>query len=193
MTNLQKVGLLIESDDNLDMGRLCDSLAELESLQFLCLEVEDSLQISLVAGLSKLSHVVKLKLKGDLASLAAHPCVFPPNVCQLTLVNSDLHPDSIQLDSMAILENGFRGLKFLRVDQLMSMKEMKLGKGAMAGLKCLQIFKCYLLRGLPEELISLTNLEKLEILEIPEQFIARIQISDFHKLKHIPNIMVGTS
>ncbi|PHU25988.1 hypothetical protein BC332_04320 [Capsicum chinense] len=157
MTNLQKVGLLIENDDNLDMDRLCDSLAAFESLQSLCLEVEDGLQISLVGGLSKLSHVVKLKLKGDLASIPAHPCVFPPNLSQLTLVNSKLYPDSIQVlekltnlsvlklvnafhryheqaDSMTISENGFRGLKLLRLDQLMSMKEMKPREGAMAGL-----------------------------------------------------------
>ncbi|CAN4080177.1 unnamed protein product [Withania somnifera] len=202
MTNLQKVGLLIEYDDNLNMDRLCDSLAELESLQSLCLEVEDNF------------HVVKLKLKGDLASIPAHPRVFPANLCQLTLINSQLHPDSIQVlekltklsvlklvnafrrydeqaDSITVTENGFCGLKFLRVDQLMYMKEMRLGKGAMAGLKCLQIFKCYLLRRLPEELISLTHLEKLEIREMPEEFIATFQVSDLHKLQHIPNIVVG--
>ncbi|MCD7445947.1 hypothetical protein HAX54_024648 [Datura stramonium] len=190
-----------------------ENLTRMTNLQK-CLEVENSLQISLVAGLSKLNHVVKLKLKGDLASLPAHPCVFPPNVCQLTLVNSDLHPDSIQvlekLTSLSVLklvkafdqndqqdysitisENGSRGLKFLRMDQLMSMQEMKLGKGEMAGLKCLQIFKCYSLRRLPEELISLTNLEKLEIQEMPEKFIARLQVSDLHKLQHIPDIVVG--
>ncbi|XP_006365578.1 putative disease resistance protein At1g50180 [Solanum tuberosum] len=214
MTNLQKIGLLIESANNLDMDQLCDSLAELESLQSLCLELTNSLQISLVAGLPKLSHVVKLKLKGDLASIPVHPCLFPPNLCQLTLVNSKLHPDSIQVlekltnlsvlklvkafdrydqqdDSITISENGFRGLKFFRMDQLMSMQEMKLGKGALAGLKCLQIFKCYSLRRLPEELISLTNLEKLEIREMPEAFIAKLQVSDLHKLRHIPNIVVG--
>ncbi|XP_059289190.1 LOW QUALITY PROTEIN: putative disease resistance protein At1g50180 [Lycium ferocissimum] len=211
MTNLQKVGLLIESEDNLDMDQLCDSLAELESLQSLCLEVEDSMEISSVAGLSKLTHVVKLKLKGELASMPAHPCVFPPNLCQLTLVDTQLHPDSIQVlekltnlstlklvnafdlqdYSITISENGFRGLKFLRVDLLMFMQEMKLGKGAMAGLKCLQIFKCYSLRRLPEELISLTNLDKLEIRGMPEEFIARLQLSDLCKLQHIPNIVVG--
>nr|XP_016438209.1 PREDICTED: putative disease resistance protein At1g50180 [Nicotiana tabacum] len=212
MTNLRKVGLFIERDDNLDIDRLCDSLAELERLQSLCLEVEDSLQISLVAGLSKLNHIVKLKLKGRLASMPTHPCVFPPNLRQLTLVNSKIHPDSILVlekltnlsvlkliqafdheldDSIRISENGFRGLKFLRVDQLMSMKDMNLGKGAMPELKCLQIFKCYSLRMLPEELISLTNLEKLEIRGMPEEFCARLQTSDFHKLQHIPNIVVG--
>ncbi|CAN4080176.1 unnamed protein product [Withania somnifera] len=204
MTNLQKVGLLIEYDDNLNMDRLCDSLAELESLQSLCLEVEDNLQISLIAGLSKL----------NLASIPAHPRVFPANLCQLTLINSQLHPDSIQVlekltklsvlklvnafrrydeqaDSITVTESGFCGLKFLRVDQLTYMKEMRLGKGAMAGLKCLQIFKCYLLRRLPEELISLTHLEKLEIREMPEEFIATFQVSDLHRLQHIPNIVVG--
>lgn len=222
MTNLQKVGLLIKNDDNLDMDRLCDSLAELERLQSLCLEVDDRLQISLVAGLSKLSHVVKLKLKGVLASIPADPCVFPPNLCQLTLVNSKLHPDSIQVlekltnlsvlklvnpfhiklvnpfhryfpqdCSITISENGFRGLKFLRVDQLMFMEEMKLGKGAMAGLKCLQIFKCYSLRMLPEELISLPNLEKLEVREMTQEFIARLQVLDLHKLQHIPSVVLG--
>ncbi|KAH0717693.1 hypothetical protein KY285_013724 [Solanum tuberosum] len=214
MTNLQKIGLLIESADNLDMDQSCDSLAELESLQSLCLELTNSLQISLVAGLPKLNHVVKLKLKGDLASIPVHTCLFPPNLCQLTLVNSKLHPDSIQVlekltnlsvlklvkafdrydqqdDNITISENGSRGLKFFRMDQLMSMQEKKLGKGAMAGLKCLQIFKCYSLRRLPEELISLTNLEKLEIREMPEAFIARLQVSDLHKLRHIPNIVVG--
>ncbi|CAN4082049.1 unnamed protein product [Withania somnifera] len=201
MTNLQKVSLLIESDDNLNMDRLCDSLAELESLQSLCLEVEDTSQISLVAGFSKLSHVVKLKLKGHLASIPDHPCVFPPSLCQLTLVNSKLHPDSIQVlekltnlsqdYSITISENAFLGLKFLKVDQLMHMQEMKLGKGAMARLKCLQIFKRYSMRRLPEELISLTNLEKLEIREMPEELIARLQVSDLHKLQHIPNIVVG--
>ncbi|XP_060195241.1 putative disease resistance protein At1g50180 [Lycium barbarum] len=213
MTNLQKVGLLIESVDNLDVDRLCDSLAELESLQSLCLEVEYSLQISMFAGLSKLTHVVKLKFKGKLASMPAHPCVFPPNLCQLTLVDSQLHPDSIQVlekltnlstlklvnafdlqdYSITISENGFRGLKFLRVEQLMFMQEMKLGKGAMAGLKCLQIFKCYSLRRLPEELISLTNLDKLEIRGMSEEFIARLQLSDLCKLQHIPNIVVGST
>ncbi|PHT55695.1 hypothetical protein CQW23_04181 [Capsicum baccatum] len=214
MTKLQKVGLLIESGNNLDMVRLCDSLAKLESLQSLCLEVEDGLCISLVAGLSQLSHVVKLKLKGNLAPIPAHPCVFPPNLCHLTLVNSDLHPSSIQVlekltnlsvlklvnafklydqlaESMTISRNGFCGLKFLRVDEVKCVKEMKLGKGAMAGLKCLQIFKCYSLRRLPEKLISLTNLEKLEIREMPEAFIARLQDSDLHKLQHIPNIVIG--
>ncbi|PHT55694.1 hypothetical protein CQW23_04180 [Capsicum baccatum] len=61
----------------------------------------------------------------------------------------------------------------------------------MAGLKCLQIFKCYSLRRLPEELISLINLEKLEIREMPVAFIARLQVLDLHKLQHIPNIVVG--
>ncbi|KAM3284703.1 putative disease resistance protein RF9 [Capsicum chacoense] len=214
MTNLQKVGLLIEKDDNLDMDRLCHSLAELESLQSLCLEVVDSLYISLVAGLSKLSHVVKLKLKGHLAPIPAHPCVFPSNLCQLTLVNSKLHPNSIQvlekLTNLSVLklvnafprnheqaniitisENGFPGLKFLRVDQLMCMIAMKLGKGAMARLKCLQIFKCYSLNRLPEELVSLTNLEKLEIREMPKAFIDKLQVSYLHTLQHIPNILIG--
>ncbi|KAG5622145.1 hypothetical protein H5410_007363 [Solanum commersonii] len=215
MTHLQKVGLLIGSADNLDMDRLCDSFAKLESLQSLCLEVEGSVKITLVAGLTKLSHVVKLKLKGGLASTPANTCVFPPNLCQLTLVNSKLHPKSIKvlekLTNLSVLklvkafyqynerqeyririsENGFRGLKFLRMDQLMYMKAMSLGKGAMAGLKCLQIFKCYSLMRLPGELISLSNLEKLEIREMPEAFIARLQVSELHKLQHIPNIVVG--
>ncbi|KAH0717694.1 hypothetical protein KY285_013725 [Solanum tuberosum] len=215
MTHLLKVGLLIGGADNLDMNRLCDSLAKLESLKSLCLEVEDSVEISLVAGLSKLSHVVKLKLKGGLASIPVNSCVFPPKLCQLTLVNSKLHPDSIQvlekLTNLSVLklvnafyyydwyqeywirisENGFRGLKFLRMDQLMYMKAMNLGKGSMAGLKCLQIFKCYSLTRLPGELISLSNLEKLEIRGMPEAFIARLQVSDLHKLRHIPNIVVG--
>nr|XP_019067590.1 uncharacterized protein LOC109119486 [Solanum lycopersicum] len=186
MTQLQKVGFLIGSADNLDMNQLCNSLAELKSLQSLCLEVEGSRKIYLVAGLSKLSHVVKLKLKGGLASIPVNFCVFPPKLCQLTLVNTNLHPESIQVlekltnlsvlklvkafdrydqqdDSITISENGFRGLRFFRMDQLMSIQEMKLGKGAMAGLKYLQIFKCYSLSRLPEELISLSNLEKLEI------------------------------
>ncbi|KAH0696863.1 hypothetical protein KY290_014281 [Solanum tuberosum] len=215
MTHLQKVGLLIGSADNLDMNRLCDSLAELESLQSLCLEVEGSMKIPLVAGLSKLSHVVKLKLKGRLALIPINSCVFPSKLCQLTLVNSNLHPYSIQLleklTNLSVLklvkafyhydwyqeyririsENGFRGLKFLRMDQLMYMKAMNLGKGAMAGLKCLQIFKCYSLTRLPGELISLSNLEKLEIRGMPKAFIARLQVSDLHKLQHIPNVVVG--
>ncbi|XP_009759026.1 putative disease resistance protein At1g50180 [Nicotiana sylvestris] len=212
MTNLQKVGLFIQDDHDLDMDRLCDSLAELKNLQSLCLEVEGRSQISLVAGLSKVSHIAKLKLKGRLASMPAHPCVFPHNLCQLTLVNSKLHPDSIQVlekltnlsvlklvnafdgrthyDSLTVSENGFRGLMFLRVE-LLTMTEMKLGKGAMAGLKHLQIFDCYSLRKLPEELILLTNLEKLEIRGMPEEFCARLQTSDFHKLQHIPNVVVG--
>lgn len=51
MTNLQKVGLLIQDDHDLDMDRLCDSLAELKNLQSLCLEVEGRSQISLVVYL----------------------------------------------------------------------------------------------------------------------------------------------
>lgn len=147
--------------------------------------------------------------------MPVNSCVFPPKLCQLTLVNSNLHPDSIQvLEKLAnlsvlklvkafyhydryqeyrirISENGFRGLKFLRMDQLVFMKAMLLGKGAMAGLECLQIFKCYSLTRLPGELISLSNLEKLELRGMPKEFFARLRVSDLQKLLHIPNVVVG--
>ncbi|CDP22182.1 unnamed protein product [Coffea canephora] len=199
LTSLQKLGIWVDGTSEID--KLCTHLSEVGSLKTLhlyCLEQPQSL-----AGLSKLHRVTELKLFGR--GLRMLPPDFPPNLSRLSLKETRLGADPMpvleklgQLSSlkmkdayegpqhMGISRNGFHQLKFLELRYL-RVDEIKVEEGALPQLRCLRIRECYRLEKLPEELKHISSLDKLELVDMPKDFIRRL---DADMVSSVPNLRI---
>ncbi|KAL8544519.1 hypothetical protein ACS0TY_004912 [Phlomoides rotata] len=110
-----------------------------------------------------LSNLVQLKINGLLAALPD----FPPNLCYLTLVNTCLDQDPMQVleklpklmylrlrnaytgDVMVISQEGFLRLQVLRMGELWHLRNVCVDEGAMSMLRRWEINGCPYLENLP--------------------------------------------
>ena len=185
LTSLSELGVWVEENSELD--KLFMSLAELKELHFLRLYQFESSQIPSLARLSALHALTELKLTGRLQMLP-EPNHFPSNLSHLTLVDSHLEEDPMAtLEKLTMLSflrlkgkcfgkklkisgNGFPRLKFLDLDQLSELDEIMVTKGAMPELKSLRIRRCPCFEMLPEELLCMTGLKKVKIMDMSMSF-----------------------
>ncbi|XP_027124038.1 putative disease resistance protein At1g50180 [Coffea arabica] len=199
LTSLQKLGIWVDGTSEID--KLCTHLSEVGSLKTLhlyCLEQPQSL-----AGLSKLHHVTALKLFGR--GLRTLPPDFPPNLSRLSLKETRLGADPMPVleklgqlsflkmkdayegsQHMVISRNGFHRLKFLELRYL-RVDEIKVEEGALRRLQCLRIRECYRLEKLPEELKHISTLDKLELVDMPKDFIRRL---DADMVSSVPSFSI---
>ncbi|XP_071900934.1 disease resistance protein RPP8-like [Coffea arabica] len=201
LTSLQKLGIWV--DDGSDIGKLCMHLSEVGSLKTLRLYCNVRREWPTVCGLSKLHHVTELKLCG--MGLTTLPPDFPSNLSRLSLSFTRLEHDPMpaleKLGQLSFLKmefsywepqlvistHGFHQLKFLELNFQHGLKEIKVEKGALPQLQCLRIRKCLSLEKLPEELKYISTLEKLELVDMPEDLISRL---DADMISSIPNLRI---
>nr|XP_027122424.1 putative disease resistance RPP13-like protein 3 isoform X1 [Coffea arabica] len=165
LTSLQKLGIWVDDRSNID--KLCTHLSEVGSLKTLHLYSIEGRGFWLppLYGLSKLHQVTELKLSGQWKML---PPDFPPNLSRLSLKDMSLWNDPMPVleklgqlsflkmkdaykeQQLVISGHGFHQLKFLELNGLSDLREIKAEKGALPQLRCLRIRKCGKCRKLPE-------------------------------------------
>ncbi|KAK1316771.1 putative disease resistance protein [Acorus calamus] len=179
---------------------LASALPQLECLNYLSLEWLAFIPTKL--PFKDLNSLYLLALHGKLERL---PDVtgFPTQLMKLTLRASELNQDSMpvlgqlqSLESLKLLKNSYTGqqmvcppssfpkLKFLMFKDL-RLVEWELEDGAMISLKRLVIEHCLLLKMLPEGLKHASDLQELELVDMPSQFINRVRKNggeDLHKI-----------
>ncbi|KAK4361113.1 hypothetical protein RND71_020065 [Anisodus tanguticus] len=157
MRNLRKLGIYYPLEEDRKINVLWFTTHQAEKLENLHLEWHlDSLEKSM-----DLSHCIKLQklhLRGFVQSMP-HFGSFPPNLTKLSLVASQLEEDALEnLKKLPLLKvlnlgrNSFVGAKIvcvgshefpsledLRIDELLSLNELRIEKGSMPRLKKL----CY--------------------------------------------------
>ncbi|CDP11633.1 unnamed protein product [Coffea canephora] len=205
LTSLQKLGIVV--DDKSEIDKLCMHLSEVGSLKMLRLyRARGRYQWPSLAGLSKLHHVTELKLYG--VGLRMLPPDFPPNLSRLSLKYTDLMNDPMpileKLGQLSFLEmkdayggpqlvisrHGFHQLKFLELDLLRDLDEVMVDKAALPQLQCLRIRDCRNLEKLPEELKHISTLDTLELVDMQEDFISRL---DADMVSSVPNLRIFDS
>ncbi|XP_071902572.1 disease resistance protein RPP8-like [Coffea arabica] len=202
LTSLQKLG--IEVDESSEINKLCMHLSEVGSLKALHLYCPAGIgQPQSLAGLSKLHHVTELKLRG--LGWRMLPPDFPPNLSRLSLYFTSLEDDPMpaleklgQLSflkieaaylgpQLVISRHGFHQLKFLELNSLYDLDEIKVEEGALPQLQCLRIRNCRRLWKLPEELKHISTLDALELVDMPKDFISRL---DADMVSSVPNLRI---
>ncbi|XP_071929053.1 disease susceptibility protein LOV1-like [Coffea arabica] len=205
VTSLQKLGIVV--DDRSEIDKLCMHLSEVGSLKTLYLyRARGRSEWPSLVGLSKLHHVTKLKLIGP--ALRMLPPDFPPNLSGLSLKYTDLMNDPMsileKLGQLSFLEmkdayggpqlvisrHGFHQLKFLELDLLRDLDEVMVEKAALPQLQCLRIRDCRNLEKLPEELKHISTLDTLELVDMQEDFISRL---DADMVSSVPNLRIFDS
>ncbi|XP_027100933.1 probable disease resistance RPP8-like protein 2 [Coffea arabica] len=201
LTSLQKLGIVV--DDRSEIDKLCMHLSEVGNLKTLHLCCNSDMRWpQSLAGLSRLHHVTELELVGlDLRML---PLDFPPNLSRLSLRSTYLMDDPMPVleklgqlsflklkatyfgpQHVVISRHGFHQLKFLELSRLLALDEIKVEKGALPQLRCLRIRSCSRLRKLPEELKHISSLDALELVDMPKDFISRL---DADLVSSVPNL-----
>ncbi|XP_027125239.2 putative disease resistance RPP13-like protein 3 [Coffea arabica] len=201
LTSLQE--LVMRVDDRSEIDKLCLHLSEVGSLKTFHLYRALGSEWPSLGGLSKLHHVTELKLSG--MRLRMLPPDFPPNLSRLSLEETFLMVDPMPVleklgqlsflkmkvayggPQLVIFRHGFHLLKFLELSRLYDLDEIKVEKGALPQLQCLRIRSCSRLRKLPEELKHISTLDKHELVDVPEDFISRI---DADTVSNVPNFRI---
>nr|XP_027126552.1 disease susceptibility protein LOV1-like isoform X1 [Coffea arabica] len=197
LTSLQKLGIWV--DDRSDIDKLCLHLSEVGSLKTLRL-CRYSGNPGSQGGFSKLRHVTELKL----SNWTMLPPDFPPNLSRLSLKYVFLEDDPMPVleklgqlsflkmkfahvgpQRMVISRHGFHQLKFLELNHLYGLEEIKVEEGALPQLRCLRIWECSDLAKLPEELKHISSLDALELVDMPEDFISGL---DADLVSRVPNL-----
>ncbi|XP_027124105.2 probable disease resistance RPP8-like protein 2 [Coffea arabica] len=203
LTSLRKLGILL--DVNSEIDKLCMHLSVVGSLKTLHLYRTGGREWPTLAGLSKLHHVTELKLSGEWKML---PPDFPPNLSRLSLTFTYLMDDPMPIleklgqlsflkmkdayhgRQLIISRHGFHQLKFLELRALHHLDEIKVEKAALPQLLCLRIRNCSSLGMLPEELMHISTLDKIELVNMPESFISRLDVRDPHKGSSAPYLRI---
>ena len=134
---------------------------------------------------------------------------FPPNLTQLILHESRLSNDPMEVlkklpylfvlrlkafsysgKTLKVCADGFRQLELLELEFLEFLEHLNVEESALPKLTSFQINNCRRLRMIPEEIKSVTTLKELEIKEMPERFIDRLQGEDYYKVQHVPSITI---
>nr|XP_027123064.1 disease resistance protein RPP8-like [Coffea arabica] len=202
LTSLQKLGIVV--NDRSEIYKLCMHLSEVGSLKTLRLCRYSGTPES-QGGLSKLRHVTELKL----SNWTMLPPDFPPNLSRLSLKNIFLEDDPMPVleklgqlsflkikvafvgpQHMVISRHGFHQLKFLELNHLVVLYEIKVEEGALPQLQCLRIRDCDRLWELPEELKHISTLDTLELVDMPEDFISGL---DADLVSSVPNLRIFDS
>ncbi|XP_048326522.2 probable disease resistance RPP8-like protein 2 isoform X2 [Ziziphus jujuba] len=205
LINLRKLGL--RGNFCIEKDKIFNSLSKLLYLQSLFLHTdEDYIFPSL--KLSSLRRVIKLQMIGVIRNLP-RPDEFPPRLTQLILHQSRLSNDPMKVlkelpflfvlrlkassysgKTLQVSVDGFRQLEFLELELLECLEEFNVEENALPKLRSFQLTLCRHLRMLPEEIKSVTTLSELEIKQMPNRFVERLQGEDYYKIQHVPSITI---
>ncbi|CAK9148765.1 unnamed protein product [Ilex paraguariensis] len=211
LTNLRKLGLAFRLTLS-EQKSLVDWIAklnDLESLRLRSLDVEHSdICLEPLSDIKKLSSIY---LVGKLVNpdIVHH---FPESLTEITLSLSGLRGDPMpnleKLPDLRILRlhagsycgrkmvcssRGFPLLRILKLWKLEELEEWTVEEGALTILKEVEIRSCNKLEMIPDGLKHLLHCRELIITNMPDEFKARItesQGKDWHKIAHVPSIIV---
>ncbi|XP_073308077.1 disease resistance protein RPP8-like isoform X2 [Primulina huaijiensis] len=102
--------------------------------------------------------------------------------------------DAFAGTEMVCGSKGFPQLKSLILEGLRNLEGWRVEGGAMPNLSDLEIISCPKLKMIPQGIIFMTSITKLEIWEMPNNFMERLmrrEGEDYHKISHIPFIYLG--
>ncbi|XP_047973997.1 probable disease resistance RPP8-like protein 2 [Salvia hispanica] len=166
---LQKLGVH-DLDGNTDVSKLFGLLSNLKYFRHLTLRGHSFRSMPCLDELGIIENLRTVKLDGRLDRL---PKSFPPQMSSLTLANSCLDEDPMPLlgklrglydlklrnaytgQQMGIRESGLEVLKVLCIENLLNLRNLQIGKGALLSLRKLEIHNCPYLDTLPEEVRSM--------------------------------------
>ncbi|XP_042012603.1 probable disease resistance protein At1g59620 isoform X2 [Salvia splendens] len=168
LTSLEKLSVH-DLDGNTTVSKLFGLLSNLGYLFHLVLRGYRFRSMPCLDELGSLQNLRTLKLDGRLDRL---PNSFPYMLTSLTLANSCLNKDPMSLlgkltklhtlilrnaytgQQMGIPKFGFKALKVLCIENLLNLRNLQIGKGALELLRKLEIRNCPCLDTLPKELQS---------------------------------------
>ena len=108
-----------------------------------------------------------------------------PNLMHLSL------NDGYRGEQLHIEGGGFQKLKFLALQNLGGLNKLIIDEGALPLLEKLVIKECPQLKEVPSGIHHLKSLQKLELWEMPTEFVLSLQPDEgpnFGKVKHIPSV-----
>ncbi|KAL0355635.1 UNVERIFIED_CONTAM: putative disease resistance RPP8-like protein 4 [Sesamum radiatum] len=203
LTSLYK--LRIQLHNNLDIGKLCISLAKMENLTSLCLEGSIQKRITSLDQLVNLHRLTKLEIIGRVARLPGASS-FPPNISYLSLNAARLKEDPMPVlqklpgllylklcswayvgKEMVISQDGFPRLKVLSLTKLPFVHNIQVEKGAMPELNRLEIGRCISLESLPKELRLMNNLKEL-VMVARKNIVLKLRGKDSYIISSIPSV-----
>ncbi|XP_057958694.1 disease resistance RPP8-like protein 3 [Malania oleifera] len=204
LISLQKLKVNIKFEPD---AEFFDSIAKLPNL--LSLELTHVGQPPTFKSLNKLCNLQRLTKLYIWAHLPELPRLqeFPPNLNHLILCASHLKQEQVhvleKLPKLLILKltrwsydgkelvfsaNGFHQLKFLELNVLANLQELKVEEGAMPSLSHFRISKCLNLISLPEEMKFFSVLQELEIDGMPQNFESKLRGEDSYKIQRVSSV-----
>lgn len=206
LTNLRKLGIHGYFASQTEALSRC--LVKLSNLQNLQLRGTELILEPTIKLLLNQPNIHKLHLSGPIEKLP-DPQEIQPNLTKIILEKSLLVQDIFvilgklpNLQMLKLLINSFFGkeitcsasgfpkLHGLELSELVNLEEWRVDDGAMPSLRHLVIDHCDQLKKIPEGFQYLTALRELFLLNMPDEFEARIKGDDWYKIQHIPSIVM---
>ncbi|KAK9678180.1 hypothetical protein RND81_11G193900 [Saponaria officinalis] len=214
----------ISDEDQLKAVLNCIAMMENDDLYALALDWQ-GFEIKSLNALASKRSLRKLRLNGKAPDkLCSQERQFPYNLGKLELYNTQLEkPETMahlgELVCLKVLilshdsyigsewrcrNEAFPVLEELKLISLKKLEEWEIEKRAMPCLKKLSIISCIKLKRIPEGLVHVRRLEKLDISSMPSSFVTKLQKvkewkdkvregENFHIIKHIPEVVIRDS
>lgn len=209
LTQLRKLSIeQLKAGDSIPLCSSINNMASLSSLSMFSIDEPKMLDLSSLVPSPSLH---KLHIAGYLGRLPNWFCTMK-SLTKLRLGLSRLSEDPFpvlkDLPSLVFLQlyeafggqvmrcssPGFKKLKILILTGLDSLEEWEVEEGAMPCIQELWIMSCSELKAIPLGFEFLTTLQKLRLVDMPENFVKRISSEpageDFGRVQHIPSIQV---
>ncbi|XP_047946379.1 probable disease resistance protein At1g58602 [Salvia hispanica] len=179
LNRLVKLGIE-DIDENLDVGKLFASLAKLWRLRRLILRGPRFTSMPCLDEIGVFFLLERLRLDGRLDRLPS-ASNFPRSLHHLILANTCLEDDPMPIleklrvlrrlklqnaftgREMVIQDKGFSSLRFLSINELWNLRNIKVGRRALPFLVQLEINNCPRLETIPEEIGSMKDLEEFKM------------------------------
>ncbi|PON83963.1 LRR domain containing protein [Trema orientale] len=207
LTNLKKLGICVDKN----IGRIFHNPP---SVRFNCVRSlhvhnEEEDMIDIIPVILSYPQIYKLELWSPIIKLP-EDYQFSPNLMKLVLGDTYLKDDPMSTieklpnlrvasirrycfkgNEMVCSKGGFPRLELLEFFAVFKLKEWKVEEGALPSLCHLRIRSCRKLSRVPDGLRYVTTLKKIEIENMPREFITRVEEGgeDLYKVQHVPSIV----
>lgn len=206
LTQLKRLGILkLRRENEKELCSCLQKLRHLTSLYMVSISNEEHLKLDPLQ--SPPMSLQRLYLK---CTLTAFPewVASLPYLFKLVLQSSNLNTDPLEalqdLPNLVMLDlrfayigqelrcnsSGYPKIKKLVLHQMENLERVHLAKGAMPMLRGLLI-SCFELETVPLGIEHLTDMQELQLLDMPQQFVKRIERPlgvDIWKVEHIPTL-----
>ncbi|CAL5333776.1 unnamed protein product [Camellia sinensis] len=211
LSQLRRLGILkLRKEDGVGLCSSIEKLSNLHSLDVTSIEEDEILDLQYLSPAPQF--LQRLSLKGRLEKLPqwitslhglTRLCLWwsklrndplkslqdLPNLVLLTLVN-----DGYEGEGLCFKAGRFQRLKHLVLGRLKGLRWLTMEEGTMSRLNELCIWDCELLEELPSGIEHLSNLKKLELMDMSGELISKlnpgIQDGNYWKIEHIPKVLI---